>query len=110
MFMHSLAKAVIVLLAAAPGQAPASVADVPDLAKAAIQRRLAGELAAFEISALKPSDRMPGFVACGTVRERTASGAATGPERFFAVVPGNFAVLDRDGRSLVELYWRLNHC
>jgi hypothetical protein len=31
-------------------------------------------------------------------------------ERFFVVVPGSFALLDRDGSELIDRYWKLNGC
>jgi hypothetical protein len=52
---------------------------------------------------------MPGYVVCGEVSVRQAAeGGAF--ERFFAVVPGSFALLDRDGNALVDKYWKLNGC
>jgi hypothetical protein len=58
-------------------------------------------------------------VVCGEVAERQPAerqtaerqAAETGPfERFFVVVPGSFAVLDRDGADIVDKYWTLNGC
>jgi hypothetical protein len=31
-------------------------------------------------------------------------------ERFFVVVPGSFALLERDGSELIDKYWKLNGC
>ena len=45
----------------------------------------------------------------GTVAEPTTDGGRRS-ERFFVIVPGTFAVLDRDGKDLVDLYWRQNRC
>ncbi len=53
--------------------------------------------------------RLPGFVACGRVSENE-QGAGRRTERFFAVVPGNFAILDRDGDSLLDVYWKRYGC
>lgn len=50
---------------------------------------------------------MPGFVVCGRIE--TSPGMADG-ERFFVVIPGNFAILDQDGKGLVDTYWSANHC
>jgi len=101
-----------ILLAAAPGEALPTMADVPTLAKAAVARRIEVPPSAIHILAAKPSERMPGFVVCGRVE--TAGGnddtGAEGGERFFVVIPGNFAVLDQDGKGLVDSYWSANHC
>ncbi|WP_246662794.1 hypothetical protein [Rhizobium sp. P44RR-XXIV] len=96
-----------VLLAAAPGEALPTMADVPALAKAAVERRVEVPASAIHILAAKPSERMPGFVVCGRVD--TPSTGDDG-QRFFVIIPGNFAVLDQDGRSLVDSYWSANHC
>ncbi|MDQ0468844.1 hypothetical protein [Labrys wisconsinensis] len=107
--MPSAAATALFLLAAAPGEALPSLADVPDLARAAVVRRLDGIEAQLQISTLRPSSRMPGYIACGTVAEYTAGGGRRS-ERFFVIVPGTFAVLDRDGKDLIDLYWRQNRC
>lgn len=96
-----------ILLAAAPGEAIPTMADVPALAKAAVARRIDVPASAVHISSAKPSERMPGFVVCGRVD--TSSGA-NGGERFFVIIPGDFAILDQDGKSLVDSYWSANHC
>ncbi len=96
-----------ILLAAAPGEALPTMADVPALAKAAVARRIDVPSSAVHILTAKPSERMPGFVVCGRIE--TSSGMADG-ERFFVVIPGNFAILDQDGKGLVDTYWSANHC
>lgn len=100
------------MLAAAPGEAVPTMADVPALAKAAVTRRIDVPASAIHILAAKPSERMPGFVVCGRVDapSRAGSEAADDGERFFVVIPGDFAVLDQDGKSLVDSYWSANHC
>jgi len=52
---------------------------------------------------------MPGYVVCGEVSARPRA-EERAFERFFAVVPGSFALLDRDGSALVDKYWKLNGC
>ncbi|MFJ6327234.1 MULTISPECIES: hypothetical protein [unclassified Rhizobium] len=96
-----------ILLAAAPGEALPTMADVPALAKAAVARRIDVPSSAVHILTAKPSERMPGFVVCGRIE--TSPGMADG-ERFFVVIPGNFAILDQDGKGLVDTYWSANHC
>ncbi|MGG6894949.1 hypothetical protein [Rhizobium sp. BR 315] len=96
-----------ILLAAAPGEAVPTMADVPALAKTAVARRIDVPASAIHILSAKPSERMPGFVVCGRVDR--ASGAGDG-ERFFVIIPGDFAILDQDGRGLVDTYWSANHC
>lgn len=100
----------IVLLVAAPGEQPVAQGDVPKVAKAAVVRRLdADAVPSFRGVVVKPSAHMPGYVVCGEVSGRSAAeGSAF--ERFFAVVPGSFALLDRDGSALVDKYWKLNGC
>jgi hypothetical protein len=120
----------IVLLAAAPGEPPVPAHEVPDVAMAAVTRRLDKHvLPSFRGIVVKLSERMPGYVVCGEVAERQSAErqpaerqpaerqpgqrqvAETGPfERFFVVVPGNFAVLDRDGADIIDKYWSLNGC
>jgi hypothetical protein len=48
-------------------------------------------------------------VVCGEVAGRQSVDAG-GFERFFVVVPGAFALLDRDGSELIDKYWNLNGC
>lgn len=110
--MNHLVIAGSVLLAAAPGEALPTMADVPALARAAVARRIEVPSSAIHILAAKPSERMPGFVVCGRVDTGIANdgAGAEGGERFFVVIPGDFAILDRDGKGLVDSYWAANHC
>jgi hypothetical protein len=48
-------------------------------------------------------------VVCGEVAGRQPAEAERF-ERFFVVVPGSFALLDRDGSELIDKYWSLNGC
>jgi hypothetical protein len=106
----SLTAIAIVLLVAAPGEPPVAERDVPDAAKAAVIRRLdKNVLPSFRRIVVKASERMPGYVVCGEVAGRP-SAEAERFERFFVVVPGSFALLDRDGNALVDKYWRMNGC
>ncbi|GAJ91885.1 hypothetical protein MOV66_09880 [Agrobacterium sp. SHOUNA12C] len=97
-----------ILLAAAPGAAIPTMDDVPALAAAAIVRRIDVPMSAIHISSTKPSTKMPGFVVCGIIDEQSAGGDKN--ERFFVVIPGDFAILDRDGQKLVDTYWSANQC
>ncbi len=110
--MHILAAslAASILLIAAPGEPPVAQGDVPDVAKAAVIRRLEPDAAvSFRGIVVKPSNAMPGYVVCGEVSGR--EGAEAGAyERFFVVVPGSFALLDRDGNALIDQYWKRNGC
>ena len=109
-FAAAFVGSAIVLLVAAPGEQPVAPVDVPEAAKAAVYRRLYPNVApSFRRIEVKPSTRMPGYVVCGEVSERSAA-EASNFERFFAVVPGSFALLDRDGSALVDKYWKLNGC
>jgi hypothetical protein len=110
MLAASLTGAAIVLLVAAPGEAPVPTPNVPDVAKVSVTRRLDKKASpSFRRIVVKPSERMPGYVVCGEVSEwPTPDGERF--ERFFVVVPGSFALLDRDGNELVDKYWRLNGC
>ncbi|MFB2565693.1 hypothetical protein [Rhizobium sp. IMFF44] len=110
--MEHLVIAGSILLAAAPGEALPTMADVPALAKAAVARRIEVPPSAIHILAAKPSERMPGFVVCGRVDTGTITdgAGAGGGERFFVVIPGNFAILDQDSKGLVDSYWAANHC
>jgi hypothetical protein len=102
--------AAFLILVAAPGEAPPSYDRVPDIARAAIERRLdQGDIQLISIQ-VKPSDTMPGFVACGIVAETFPDKTRNRRERFFLVAPGNFAILERDGKELVDHYWSLNRC
>jgi hypothetical protein len=110
MLAAALAGTTIAVLIAAPGEPPVAERDVPDAAKAAIIRRLDKDaIPSFRRIVVKPSERMPGYVVCGEVAGRPAAQVGRF-ERFFVVVPGSFAVLDRDGSDLVDTYWRLNGC
>lgn len=101
-----------ILLAAAPGQALPTIADVPELAKAAVARRIDVPPSAIHILSAKPSERTPGFVVCGRIDAASDQdeGNAQAGQRFFVIIPGNFAVLDQDGKALVDTYWSSNHC
>jgi hypothetical protein len=106
----SLTGPAIVLLVAAPGEPPIAERDVPDAAKAAVIRRLDKDVfPSFRRIVVKLSERMPGYVVCGEISGRQSVDAG-GFERFFAVVPGTFALLDRDGSELIDKYWNLNGC
>ena len=106
----SLAGAAVIVLVAAPGEPPVAERDVPDVAKAAVIRRLdQNVLPNFRRIVVKLSERMPGYVVCGEVSGRQSVDAG-GFERFFVVVPGTFALLDRDGSELIDKYWNLNGC
>ncbi|HEY6259494.1 MAG TPA: hypothetical protein VIY51_27250 [Xanthobacteraceae bacterium] len=106
----SLAGSAIVLLVAAPGEPPVAERDVPDVAKTAVIRRLEADASpSFRHVVVKPSAHMPGYVVCGEVSAQQGPEAGR-PERFFVVVPGSFALLDRDGNGLIDKYWKLNGC
>ena len=110
--MKHLVMAGSILLVAAPGDAVPTMADAPDLARAAVARRIDVPPAAIHILAAKPSERMPGFVVCGRI-DPSAGDDAGSPkigQRFFVIIPGDFAILDQDGKSLVDTYWSANHC
>ena len=125
MLAASLTGSAVFLLAAAPGEPPIPAHEVPDVAMAVVTRRLDKHvIPSFRGIVVRLSERMPGYVVCGEVAERQTpeqqsserltaerQAAETGPfERFFVVVPGSFAVLDRDGADLVDKYWSLNGC
>ncbi|MGM4984593.1 hypothetical protein [Rhizobiales bacterium] len=101
-----------ILLAAAPGEAVPTTADVPALAKAAVARRIDVPTSAIHILTAKPSSKMPGFVVCGRIDGTRGEGGEQAPEaeRFFVIIPGDFAILDKDGKSLIDTYWSENHC
>lgn len=105
--MKHLVVAGSILLAAAPGEAVPTMADVPALARVAVARRVDVPASAIHILSAKPSERMPGFVVCGRV---DTSFGQDQSERFFVIIPGDFAILDRDGKGLVDTYWSANHC
>jgi hypothetical protein len=106
----SLAGSAIVLLVAAPGEPPVAERDAPEVAKSAVVRRLdKNVLPSFRRIVVKLSERMPGYVVCGEVSGRQTADAGRF-ERFFVVVPGSFALLDRDGSELIDKYWKLNGC
>lgn len=96
--------------ASAPGEVPPSYEDVPAIARAAIARRIASENVDLQDLQVKPSDTMPGFVACGIAVEGATASQRGRRERFFVVVPGSFAILERDGKELVDHYWSVNRC
>lgn len=98
-----------IILTAAPGEPLPEQRDVAARVDTALARRLGDELAAVEVEKVAPSADLPGFVACGRVSENE-QGAGRRTERFFAVVPGNFAILDRDGNALVDVYWKRYGC
>jgi hypothetical protein len=102
--------AAFLILVAAPGDGPPSYDEVPDIARAAITRRLDQAEVQLQSVHVKPSDTMPGFVACGIASEVFADKSRSRRERFFVIVPGDFAILDRDGKELVDHYWSLNRC
>ncbi len=110
--MKHLVMAGSILLAAAPGEAIPTMADVPELARAAVARRMDVPPSAIHILSARPSERMPGFVVCGRVdgSRSDTDGSIAGDQRFFVVIPGDFAILDQDGKSLVDTYWSANHC
>jgi hypothetical protein len=106
----SLAGSAMVVLVAAPGEPPVAERNISEVAKAAVGRRLDKDvLPSFRRIVVKHSDRMPGYVVCGEVAGREAAEAERF-ERFFVVVPGSFALLDRDGSELIDKYWKLNGC
>ena len=110
MQVASLAGAALILNLAAPGELPVPELAVSDVAKAAVARRLDGMVQpTFRNIVVKPSERMPGYVVCGEFRNWKPDNPDEF-ERFFAVVPGSFALLDRDGDGLVDKYWKLNGC
>ena len=99
----------LLILAAAPGEPLPTKAEVPERVGQALARRLGDELVSVHLDKVLPSQDLPGFVACGRATEKRGDQAET-TERFFVVVPGSFAVLDRDGTSLVDLYWTRYGC
>lgn len=100
----------MMLLAAAPGEPPAAERDVPDIARTAVIRRLEpGSTPVFGRMVVKPGQRMPGYVVCGEFSEHN-SGPRPTIERYFVIVPGSFATLERDNKELVSKYWKLNGC
>jgi hypothetical protein len=106
----ALAGSAIVLLMAAPGEPPVAERNAPEVAKSAVVRRLDKNVSpSFRRIVVKPSERMPGYVVCGEVSEGPAAEVGRF-ERFFVVVPGSFALLDRDGNELIDKYWKLNGC
>lgn len=110
MLATSIAGTAIIVLVAAPGEPPVAERDVPDVAKAAVTRRLdPNVLPSFRRVVVKLSERMPGYVVCGEVADRLTADPDRF-ERFFVVVPGSFAMLDRDGNELIDKYWKLNGC
>ena len=99
----------LLMLTAAPGEPLPQQSEVPSRVDSALARRLGSEFVAAEGEKIAPSGGLPGFVACGRVVERDPD-AQRRTERFFAVVPGNFAILDRDGGGLVDIYWKRYGC
>ncbi len=108
MKLFTIAPAVLIL-AAAPGEPLPEQRDVPARVDTALSHRLGAEFAAVKAEKIEQSGDLPGFVACGQVSENE-QGTALKTERFFVVVPGNFAILDRDGGGLVDLYWKRYGC
>lgn len=108
MYLFAIAAALL-MLTAAPGEPLPEERDVPARVDTALAHRLGAELAAVRVEKIAPSTDLPGFVACGRVSE-DEQGSAQKTERFFAVVPGNFAILDRDGGNLVDVYWKRYGC
>lgn len=106
----TLAASALSILVAAPGEPEPTINDVPRLAQQAVARRINSSDFKLQINRVKPSENTPGFVACGYVSDRNGNDAAVRLERFFVIVPGNFAVLDRDSSTLVDTYWRQNKC
>jgi hypothetical protein len=103
MLAAPLAGAAIIALVAAPGEPPVAERDVPDVAKAAVIRRLDQNVPQnFRRIVVKLSERMPGYVVCGEVAGHESSDAGRF-ERFFVVVPGS-------GNALIDKYWKLNGC
>lgn len=99
----------LLVLTAAPGEPLPEQRDVAARVDSALSRRLGPEFASVETEKIATSGDLPGFVVCGRVFENEM-GAARRTERFFAVVPGSFAILDRDGGNLVDLYWKRYGC
>lgn len=99
----------LLILTSAPGEPLPEQRDVAARVDAALARRLGDTLFAVDVEKVAPSTELPGFVACGRVMENE-QGDGRRSERFFAVVPGNFAILDRDGESLLEGYWKRYGC
>lgn len=98
------------LLVAAPGEPPVALRDIPDVAKMAVMRRLErGSALTFGRITVKPSQYMPGYVVCGEFSEHNSRMRPT-TERFFVIVPGSFATLERDGEGLLDKYWNINGC
>ncbi len=97
------------ILTAAPGEPLPQQRDVAERVSKALSRRLGPEFEAVSAEKIAPSADLPGFIACGRVSEKDEGGGRR-TERFFAVVPGNFAILDRDGDSLLNAYWKRYGC
>lgn len=106
----ALLAAGVLVLTSAPGDAPPAYAEVPAIAQAAIARRIGSTGVELQSLQVKPSDSMPGFVACGIAVEAASATQRARRERFFVVVPGSFAILERDGKDLIDHYWSLNRC
>jgi hypothetical protein len=106
----ALTGSAMLLLVAAPGEPPIAEHKVPGAAKEAVIRRLDRNVwPNFRRMVVKPSERMPGYVVCGEVSDRLAADPERF-ERFFVIVPGRLALLDRDGDELIDKYWKLNGC
>ncbi len=106
----ALFAASLVVQASAPGEVPPAYEDVPQIAQAAIARRIGSPNVDLQDLRVKPSDTMPGFVACGIAVEGATATQRGRRERFFVVVPGSFAILERDGKELIDHYWSVNRC
>jgi hypothetical protein len=93
-----------------PGDRPFVAADVPEIAMAAVRRRLEkNTFSTFRNIVVKNSNQMPGYIACGEVAITERPNRPVKYEKFFVVVPGSFAVLERDGPIFIR-YWLANGC
>lgn len=106
----TLFAASLVVRVSAPGEVPPAYDDVPAIAQAAIARRIGSPNVDLQDLQVKPSGTMPGFVACGMAVEGATAAQRGRRERFFVVVPGSFAILERDGKELLDHYWSVNRC
>ena len=112
LFINSLlpktvALPLLALLVAAPGEPSPASGDVPAAVLATLSRRFMDEEPpVVRELVIKPDRRMAGFVACGRVGGKDASGY----QRFFVTVPGGLAILESDDRDLLARYWELNEC
>ncbi|MDO1584486.1 hypothetical protein [Rhizobium oryzicola] len=100
----------MVVLVAAPGEAPPTRADLSQRVEQALARRLDIMPLATRITHVGENRNKSGFTVCGYADERAGTARKGQTERFFVVVPGNFAILDRDGADLMDDYWRNAGC